>query len=284
MRHIWKQLLSAYAARLAALVVLGVAAAGCGSISPVQTHPTSKASPSAVATTSAGLTLAEATSPGYVAKFPVVACNTLSATAQAAWTPLLEGSSTGKCAPADFLAKDVPLSSITVVDDDPNISQAQANGYGKVLVTSIAWINWSLYAGAPGVLAAIPFENGPIAPEYQMVAGGGVVTTPIDGIAAYPEQLTLVPLNSQDQTIMSGASKNFALVAKYGSFTDQYLWSYPKSNPPFPVNGSDNTTPAIYDGTTTTNSVLGTYFQVDTYALNCSIGPAAGICQAAGVG
>ena|GEM_PF-4916291 len=289
MRHIWPKLLSYCAAKLAALVVLAVVAAGCGSNTPVITKPTpspsASASPTAKTTSgSKGLTLAEATSPGYIAKFPLVDCNTLSASAQTAWATLLAGSSTGKCAPANFLTQDVPLVGINVENDDSSISQAQANAYGKALITSLAWINWAAYGGSPGVLAAIPFENGPIAPEYQMIAGGGVVTTPIHGIAAYPEQLILVPLNSAGQTAVANTTASFALIANYGSYTDEYTWSYPSgSTPPFPLKGSDQTTPAIYDGSISTNAVLGTFFSVNTYGLNCSVGPAEGICQAAGV-
>lgn len=282
MRHIWSKLLSDYPARLAALVVLAVAAAGCGSRTPVISKPTPSPAASAsakVRSRSAQLTLAEASSSSFTVQYPLVNCNTLAASDQSAWIPLLAGSTFGKCAPVSVLKKDIPQN-VPVTDDDPSMSQAQANRYGEALMVMFFWSNWAAYDGAPGVLTTVHQAAGPDAQYYADVAGGQYASGSVPGYAAWPNQITLVSLNSADIVAMSNPSENFALVVSYSGEPYTSHWTVP-GQATKTLTGLTRD-PGIYTGTIASNAVLGTYLQVDTFGDNCSIGPAAGICQAAG--
>jgi hypothetical protein len=264
------------------IVALGLVAAGCGSTVPVHRHstPTPLASAKATPKASTGLTLAQASSHSYTVSFPLVNCSTLSTAAQAAWGYLMIGSPINECAPASFLAKDIPQH-VTVINDDSAISQSKANAYGQALVNSLAWFFFAYHGDDPAILPVLGLSTGNNALVYQALASGYRMIGTSQGNAVFPNSITVVPLNSSNQTLLDSTKNTFALVVSYGqqpfSITGQFSGQAAKTTPN-PAN-----TPSIFDGTIVSSVALGNYFQVDTYSDNCASGPTSGICQAAGV-
>jgi hypothetical protein len=177
------------------------------------------------------------------------------------------------------LTNDVPQN-VTVTNGDPSISQAQANAYGQALMMTLEWLRWSSVADAPQVTTTIGQAGGALAPDYQNEVAGNV--NELDGIhgsSVWPQQITLIPLNSASQAIMDNTSDNFALVVSYPQ--DSYSLTQIISGKSQVTSVTPNS-PAIYTGAIATNPVLGSYFQVDIYTPNCSSASAAGLCQSAG--
>lgn len=261
-----------------AATVLAIAVAGCGGATathkPTGGKPTPKPSPTSTPTPS--LTLAEASSPSYTVKVPMVPCATLSQAAQSAWQPLIAGSSVGKCAPADYLQTDVPQN-VTVVNKDSAITQSQANAYGEALVTTLAWLNYAAYDDAPALLNQIGQAGGPNYPMYQWLEAGARVTSATPGESAFPERIVLIPLTPSQANLMLNKNATFALLTQYNQTQYSVTWTSPGSS------GSGNSTPQVFTGAIATNPVLGTYFQVNTYGNDCASGVLVGICQPYGV-
>jgi hypothetical protein len=178
----------------------------------------------------------------------------------------------------------VPLAGVTVVDDVPGLSQAEAKAYGKAFIASMAWMDWSMSEDAPSVLVTLPL-NTALSGVYEMEEDGGTLTSSVPGVDAYPNQIVLYPLTKSDQTSMANTSQSFAVAVSYAAASSYpYKWKESGSTPPFPLSGhSGAQTPGIFTGTLASNSILGTYFKLDTFDFDCSSGPDLGICQAAGV-
>ena len=263
---------------------LALAIAGCGGTAVSHApKPTPKAS--AKAPVSSGLTLAEASSPNYVQRYPLVNCGTLSRGAQADWALLLAGSRIGECAPASYQTQDVPTLSISVVNHDPSMTQAQANAYGRALLVTLGWAGWTSAADAPALMTAIGQANYQDASYIQLLDQGGTLASPVPGIAAWPNRLVIEPLSKTDLPLMANPTEKWAIIAEYAPYTLKYQYSVPAGvTLPFPLTGESPNTTAIYTGTIATNPVLGSYLQVDTYSNDCEIGAAAGICALPGVG
>jgi hypothetical protein len=261
-----------------AATVLAVAIAGCGGATATQKptggKPTSK--PAATATPAASLTLAEASSPSYTVKVPMVPCTTLSQAAQSAWQPLIAGSSVGKCAPADYLQTDVPQN-VTVVNKDSAITQSQANAYGEALVTTLAWLNYAAYDDAPALLNQIGQAYGANYPMYQWLEAGARVTSAPSGEMVFPEKIVLIPLTASQANLLLNKNATFALLTQYNQTQYSFTWTPPGQS------GSFASTPQVFTGAIATNPVLGAYFQVSTYSNDCAIGPDVGMCQSYGV-
>lgn len=264
---------------------LALAIAGCGGTAVSHApKPAPKSSATAPRPVSSGLTLVEATSIHFIQKFPLVNCGTLSPAAQAAWAPLLAGSRIGECAPANYVSQDVPTVRINVVNNDPSMTQAQANAYGRALLATLGWISWTGAADTPALMTDM-LGGSQTATYVQMLDKGGVLVSPTPGIAAWPDRLVIEPLSRADMPIMANPAENWAIVAEFAPYTVKYQYSVPPGvTPPFPLTGTSPNTPSIYTGTLATSPVLGTYLAVDTYGLYCNTGPAAGICGLAGAG
>lgn len=264
---------------------LALVIAGCGGATAVtHQHKITKTSTHKVVKTpaSSGLTLAEASSRNYITKYPLVNCDTLSPAAQAAWAPLLAGSRIGECAPADYVAKDVPTLGVHVVNRDPSLTQAEANAYGRALLATFGWAGWTSAADAPAVMSVIGQAGSQYTSYIQLLDQGGTLVSPVPGIAAIPDQLVILPLTKADMPIMANPKENFAIVALYAPFTLRYQYVDPSTaSPPFPLTGDSPNNPGIYTGTIATSPVLGTYLSVDTYSNDCSIGSASGLCDLA---
>ena len=266
---------------LGTATVLALAVAGCGGATQTPTGgkstPKSTASAKATPTPAPSLTLAEASSPTYRAQFPLVPCTTLPANLQAAWRPLLIGSSVGKCAPADYLAKYVPQD-VAVTNYDKSMSQAQANTYGQALVDTLAWVMFTTYDDAPSLLNSIGQGQGANLPMLDWEQKGAHITSPAPGQSVFPTKIALIPLTPAGQSLMLNHNTTFALAVEYNQTPYGMSWTAPGQS--F-SNASDP--PQLFTGTVKTNTALGTYFQVATYSNNCSIGPDVSLCQAAGI-
>lgn len=265
---------------------LALVIAGCGGATAVTRQHVSKPtnSPKPSATAKGGLTLAEASSRNYITKAPLVNCGTLSPAAQAAWAPLLAGSRIGECAPADYVAKDVPTLGVHVVNRDPSLTQAQANAYGRALLVTFGWAGWTSAADAPAVMNVIGQAGSQYTSYIQLLDQGGTLVSPVPGIAAFPDQLVILPLSKADMPMMANPKENFAIIALYAPFTLRYRYVDPSTaTPPFPLTGDSPNNPGIYTGTIATSPVLGTYLSVDTYSNDCSIGDASGLCNLAAI-
>ena len=259
-------------------LALAAIIAGCGGTTPTGGKPTPKPSASAKASpTPAALTLAEASSPNYTAKFPLVPCSTLSPAAQSAWGPLLAGSSVGKCAPANYLATDVPQG-VTVINEDHAISQAQANAYGQALVNTLAWYNFGVYDDALPLINQIGQAGGALYPVYQWLQAGGRFTSPSPGQEVFPEKIYLIPLTPSEQKVMLNTTATFALITSYNQTPYSGVWT-----PPGQSFTNYSTTPQVFTGSIRTSPALGTYFAVAVYSNDCAIGPDASMCQSVGV-
>jgi hypothetical protein len=258
---------------------LALAVTGCGGTTARWSGGKATPTPSASATTTPApsLTLAEASSPSYKAQFPLVPCTSLSPALRAAWAPLLIGSSVGKCAPADYLAKYVPQD-VTVTNYDKSISQAQANAYGQALVNTSAWVMFTTYDDAPSLLNSIGQGQGPNLPMLQWEQNGAHITSPAPGQSVFPTKIVLIPLTSAGQSLMLNHNATFALAVEYNQTPYGMSWTAPGQS-----FSKFSDPPQLFTGTVTTNAALGTYFQVATYSNDCSIGPDVSLCQAAGI-
>jgi hypothetical protein len=276
---------------LALALGLAVVIAGCGSTTSVhQNRPQSKPSATAKATPTAtpsphtvkpsGLTLAEASSHNYQVQFPVVPSNTLGQLGNA-WenSGLLAGSPVAECPPANFLTKWVPTV-VPVKNEDPAITQAQADAYGRALMVTFTWTTWASYADTPAVLQTVGQATGPDAPYLQMILSGfrGVGTLP--GSATYPDSITLIPLTGNESSQMADSGAKFALVVQYPKVGYSFQSQYPGK--PVTTAHASPSPPGIYDGSVVSSPELGTYFKVASFATNCATGPVAGICESAG--
>ena len=268
---------------LGVIGALGLAIAGCGA--PAVTH-NSKPTPKATATThttkpSGGLTLAEASSPNFTLSFPLVSCGSLGVLGQN-WesSGLLANSPVAECPPADFLTKWVPTV-VPVTNEDPShFTQAQADALGRALMVTFAWSNWAAYDDTPAVLTTIGQATGPDAPYLQNILAGFRMVGSVPGSAGYPSSISLVPLTGSEPGLMADPSASFALVVSYPQRGYSFNYEYPGK--PLTTWKSGPRTPGIYDGALASSPELGTYFAVASFADNCSIGPVAGICAAAG--
>lgn len=276
---------------------LGLIIAGCGASVPVVHNPkptsTSKApgtkptpTPTATATPHtvkpSGLTLAEASSHNYQMQFPVVPCNTLGQLGTA-WenSGLLAGSPVAECPPANFLTKLVPTA-VPVKNEDPAITQAQADAYGRALMVTFTWTTWAAYDDTPAMLQSIGQATGPDAPYLQMILNGVREVGTIQGSAQYPDSITLIPLTSNESSQMADPGAKFALVVQWTHVGYTFQSQYP-GKPVTTTHVSANAaTPGIFDGSTVSSPELGTYFKVASFATNCATGPVAGICESAG--
>lgn len=261
-----------------AATVLALAVAGCGGATVTHKPTGGKPTPGqpGMATPPPPLTLAEASSPSYTVKVPMVPCTTLSQAAQSAWAPLIAGSSVGKCAPADYLQTDVPQN-VTVVNKDSAITQSQANAYGEALVTTLAWLNYSEHDDAPALLSQIRQAYGANYPMYQWLESGAQDTTSDPGQAVFPSKIVLIPLTASQANLLLNKNATFALLTQYNQTQYSFTWTPPGQS------GSLASTPQVFTGAIATNPVLGAYFQVSTYSNDCAIGPDVGMCQSYGV-
>jgi len=270
---------------IGAATALALVVAGCGGTTQTPTggRATPKPSASAKATstptaTSAPLTLAEASSPSYTVKIPLVPCSTLPANLQTAWGALLVGSSVNKCAPVNYLTTDVPQN-VTVTNYDKSMTQAQANAYGQAMVTTLAWVTFAAYDDAPNILLAIGQGTGANQPMLQWEQSGAYVSSPDPGQDTFPYKIVILPLTSTEATIMANPEATFVIAVDFNQTPYGITWTKPGqsftnySNPP-----------RLFTGTIKASPVLGTYFQVASYDNDCAIGPAVSLCQAAGFG
>lgn len=267
--------------------VLASTIAACGGGAVVHQHstggkatpkPTAKASPTPSGN---GLTLAMVNELNYLVHFPAISCNTLPKNIQQEWLPLISGSSVGMCAPENFVATAVPTN-IQVVNDDPAMSQAQANAYGEAYATTMLWIWWAWEYDAPGVLNALGLQGGVATQELQAMQNGYRVYGNVPGYAVFFNKLYVVPLNSAEQTAMGGATENFALVATSVQHAATVTLRLNSSQAPHATTVPAGT-PSVSSGTITANPVLGKVFSLTNSFANCTTGATAGICAAAGV-
>ena len=259
---------------------LALAIAGCGGTAAGHA-PKPAPKSSAKAPVSSGLTLAEASSPTFNVLMPVVPCTTQDAYGQA-WesSGLLAGSPVAECPPTDFLTKWVPTV-VPVTNNDPSqFTQAQADAFGRALMVTFAWADWASFSDTPAVLTTIGQGTGPDAPYLQMILNGFRATGGMRGSAEYPSSITLIPLSGSGSTLMADPSAKFALVVSYPQVGYSFQSNYPGK--PITTTQAAPRAPGIYDGTIAVSPELGTYFSVATFADNCSVGPAAGLCASAG--
>lgn len=269
------KLVTAGAATALALIV-----AGCGGASTAVQHPTGgKATPkpTATATPAPSLTLAQASSPSYTLKFPMVPCTTLPLAAQNDWQPLLAGSSVGDCPPSNYLQTDVPQN-VTVDNYDKSISQTQANAYGQALINTLAWLTYAAYDNAPALMNQIGQAGGPNYPMYQWLLAGAKVTSPAPGQEVFPDKVLLIPLTASQRTLMKNPGASFALITEYNQTTWSVTWTPPGSS-----GTGGYSPPQVFTGAIATSPVLGSYFLVNTYSNDCAIGPDVPMCQSYGV-
>ncbi len=268
-------------------VVLASTLTACGGAAVVRQHSSAtKATPKATASVSPtpsgnGLTLAAVNALNYKVHFPTIPCQTLPNYTQEEWGPLLMGSSVGVCAPPNFIASEVPAH-IQVINDDPAISQAQANAYGEAYAVTQAWMWWAYENDALGVLSAVGIQGGSMEQVIRGMQNGYRVYGALPGYVVFFNKMYLVPLNSAGQTAMGGATENFALIETEVQHSSTATIRMNSSQTPHAVT-SPPSPPGIVSGRIANNPVLGQVFVVTNLSDNCTTGATASICAEAGI-
>lgn len=272
-------------------ISLALALAGCGGApstggpnSYPKPTPSSHASPGTTPTpvptpASNGLSLAAVSSPSYKLSFPGVTASQVPSSYYSAWQAYVAGDYHNTVPSPTYLATTVP-SNFTVKNDDPALSQAQANQISQAYLDTAAWYYWGDYYDAPQLISAIGM-NGFNSTAFSYLQQGYRIEA-LNGNAVFPTSITIVPLNSSEQGALQ-TSNSYAVVATFNTATETgYLISPSGNSQTVVMSGSELASVFIYTGSVQTNNTLGTYLDVVSSTANCS-GPGAPECVAAGV-
>ncbi len=272
-------------------ISLALALAGCGGAASTGGHgsnpkpaPSSHASPGTTPTpaptpASNGLSLAAVSSASYKPSFPGVTASQVPSSYYTAWQAYVAGDYHNTVPSPTFLATTVP-SNFTVKNDDPALTQAQANQIGRAYLDTSAWTYWGYYYGAPQLVSAVGMSGTNSTAFSYLQQGYRIQVT--NGNSVFPTQMVIVPLSSTEKSQLQ-TSTDFALVTVLNT-TPQTLYLVNASGQSQTVveSGSELATVFIYTGSVASDNTLGLYFKVVSSTANCST-LGAPECAAAGV-